>query len=380
MKDRPLRIGMIAPVSHPFPPPGYGPWERVCHDLTEGLVELGHQVFVFAPGGSSTSGVLMETLAHSLAAQSVPASLDARVWEEYHVAAAIRESLRLGVDVIHSHLHVHALGYAPLVPMPLVTTLHGSAWDENNHIMLRAYGGEPFVSLSESERSFLPDLNYIATVGNGIRLSDFEPGGDAGDRLVFVGRMAPEKAPDLAIDVARAAGRELVLVGAVEDKHRSYFEERVGPALAPGRVDFLGALSRAEVNDVVGASAALLMPLRWDEPFGLVVAESLALGTPVVAWRRGAMPELVREGVTGFLVDDVGSAAHAVARIAAIDRGRCRREAVERFGHLTMARGYVEAYRRSIAGSGWSSGPQSIPARRLSNETVASLIPVSEKP
>lgn len=338
---------MIAPISHPMPPAGYGPWERVCHDLIEGLVALDTEVEVFAPGGSVTSGRLHQTVPVALSDAGPPDRPEPRIWEELHLAKAVRFSLESDVDVVHSHLHAHAVGYSTLLPMPLVTTLHGSAWVEEHHLLLREFKEAPYVSLSESERRFLPELNYVATVGNGIRLDDFPPG-PGGDQLVWVGRMAPEKAPDLAIETALSTERPLVMAGAIEDRYRDFFDETVRPHLRGRQVDYVGAVSRGEVADLVGRSAGLLMPLRWDEPFGLVVVESLAVGTPVVAWRRGAMPELVRDEVTGFLVDDVAGAARAVLGVEEIARQACRREAELRFSHLTMAQGYVEAYRRAL--------------------------------
>nr|MBO2498721.1 glycosyltransferase family 4 protein [Acidimicrobiia bacterium] len=343
-----MRIGMLAPISHPFPPDGYGPWERVCHDLTEGLVELGHEVIVYAPAGSSTSAELRPTVPAPLSDAPADAHPDARVWEEWHVATAVDDAARSGLDVLHSHLHVHALGYAPFLPMPLVSTLHGSAWHRPHHVMLRAFRREPFVSLSDAEREFLPELNYVATVHNGIRTEAF-PLGPGGERLVFVGRMAPEKAPDLAVEVARRAGRDLLLVGGVEPKYAEWFGHEVEPKLGGG-IEYAGPVDRSEVAALVGRSAALLMPLRWDEPFGLVVVESLAVGTPVVAWRRGAMPELIDDGVTGFLVDGVDEAVAAVGRVGGLDRSTCRRAAERRFSYRDMAAGYVAAYRRAIEG------------------------------
>jgi glycosyltransferase involved in cell wall biosynthesis len=341
-----MRVGMLAPISHPFPPGGYGPWERVCHDLTEGLVELGHEVVVYAPEGSTTSGQLRATVPAPLS-DAPPDSLpDARVWEEWHVAMAVQDAVRSDLDVLHSHLHVHALGFAPLLPMPLVSTLHGSAWHQPHHVMLRAFRQEPFVSLSDSERGFLPELNYIATVNNGIRTEDF-PMGPGGDRLIFVGRMAPEKAPDLAVAVARRTGRDLLLVGGIEPQYDAYFREEVESKLGGG-IEFAGPVTREEVASLVGESAALLMPLRWDEPFGLVVVESLAVGTPVVAWNRGAMPELIDEGITGFVVEDVDEGVRAVERVFGLDRKACREVAERRFSYRVMAQGYVDAYRRAI--------------------------------
>lgn len=339
-----MRVGMIAPISHPFPPTGYGPWERVCSDLTEGLVELGHEVVVFAPHGSQTSGQLHPTVERPLS--EAEKKVDPRLEETEHIAEAVSESIRRRLDVVHSHLHVHALGYGPLMPMPLVTTLHGSAWVEAHHRLLRRFRDLPFVSLSESERRFLPELNYVATVGNGIRLADF-PAGPGGDDLVFVGRLAPEKGPDLAIAAARAAGRGLVLAGVVEDRYRDFFAAEVEPHLGES-IAYAGPLPRPDVVRLMGESAGLLMPLRWEEPFGLVVVEAMAVGTPVVAWRRGAMPELVTDDLTGYLVDDVLGAADALGRLPELDRDQVRSHAHHRFGHRTMAEGYVDAYQRAV--------------------------------
>lgn len=350
-----LRVGMLAPISHGFPPAGYGPWEQVCYDLTEGLVELGHEVVLFGPGDATTSATLVETVPNSLASNPPGDGVDGRAWEDYHIAEAMQKSLEHDVDIIHSHLHIHALGYAPFVGRPLITTLHGAAWDRNHHMMLGRFRRQPFVSLSEAERAFFPELRYVATVPNGIRLADFPAGDGSRGNLVFVGRLAPEKAPDLAIEVARVTDRHLVIAGQVESRHSDYFDQRIRPLLGGG-IEYVGALDRKQVAELVGGAAALLMPLRWEEPFGLVVVESLAVGTPVVAWRRGAMAELIDEGETGFLVDNIAQAAAAVRRLGEIDRGVCRARATDRFGHRTMATGYVDAYEKALGRSGEIGG------------------------
>ena len=363
---------MIAPISHPFPPPGYGPWEQVCHDVTEGLVDLGHRVVVFAPEGSITSADLHSTVPASLEdAAARGMRPDARLWETHHIGIAVAESVRRGVDVIHSHLHVHVLGYTPHLPMPVVTTLHGAAWNPDTHAMLAAHRRQPFVSLSKAERAFMPDLNYIATVHNGIRIADYPRGLASEERLAFVGRMAPEKAPHLAIAAATGAGMPLTLIGPREDRHQDYFEREVEPHLGPD-VTYLGPLPRGEAFRHVAQCRALLMPLAWEEPFGLVAIESLAVGTPVVAWRRGALPELIDDGVTGFLVDGVQDAIEATRLIADIDRTRCRAVAESRFSHIAMANGYVEAYRSAIT--------QFIAASTSATGIVATEIRESEIP
>jgi glycosyltransferase involved in cell wall biosynthesis len=336
---------MVAPISHPYPPSGYGPWERVAHDLTEGLVEMGHDVTLFAPAGSSTQARLVATVARPL---DSPGAGDARLEEETHLAIAMEEASRGEFDVMHSHLHVHALVFSRLIPVPLVTTLHGAAWNREHHPLLRRYAEQPFVSLSDRERSYLPELNYVATIPNGVVTSDFAVGRGDGGYLAFVGRMAPEKAPDLAIEVALEAGMPLRMAGIVEDRHRDFFDGLLRDAPG-GDVEYLGALDREQVATLLGGATGTLMPLRWNEPFGLVVVESLAVGTPVVAWRMGAMPEIVEDGETGFLVDDVDGAVAAVSRLGELSRSRCRASAVGRFGVERMAVAYSQVYADLVA-------------------------------
>ncbi|MET0697019.1 MAG: glycosyltransferase family 4 protein [Acidimicrobiia bacterium] len=339
-----LRIGMIAPISHPYPPSGYGPWERVAHDLTEQLVAMGHDVTLFAAAGSASSARLIETVMAPLDSSGA----DPRLEEERHLSIAMEASRNGTFDVIHSHLHVHALVFSRLIGTPIVTTLHGVAWDPATHPLLLQYSEMPFVSLSQSERAFLPELNYVATVPNGIRTSEIPVGGGEGGYLVFVGRMAPEKAPDLAIETARSAGIPLHLAGIVEDRHRDFFETKVLAACSR-EVEYVGPLDRDDLWRLLGGARAMVMPLRWHEPFGLVAVESLASGTPVIAWRMGALPEVIEDGISGYLVDDVGEAVDSVELIDSLDRAVCRTTAEARFSDVVMAANYSEVYRRLSA-------------------------------
>lgn len=329
---------MIAPVMHEYPPAGYGPWERVTHDLTERLVETGHDVTLFGAASSKTAANLVPTIAEPLIAIDPSRHADA---EAAHIAAAVDGCRGDRFDVVHSHLHVHVLRHARELSRPLVSTLHGSAWDRHHHDVLREHRRRPFVSISDKERDFLPDLNYVATIHNGIRIEDF-PAGDGGSYLAFVGRLAPEKAPHLAIEVSRRTGWPLVLAGPVDNAHQEY-GEKVLRSAGPG-VDFVGPLDRDDLSSMLRGAAGLLMPLQWDEPFGLVVVESLASGTPVVAWRRGAMPEIIEEGVTGFLVDDVAGAVEAVAKLSTIARADCTAAAFKKFSDTAMADAYAGVY------------------------------------
>lgn len=337
------RIGMVAPISHAYPPSGYGPWERVAHDLTEQLVVMGHEVTLFAAAGSVTTARLIETIVAPLDSGGG----DPRLEEERHLSIAMEAARSGAFDVIHSHLHVHGLIFSRLISIPILTTLHGVAWDPATHPLLLQYAEMPFVSLSDSERRFLPELNYVATIPNGIRTQEI-PVGDGGGYLAFAGRMAPEKAPDLAIATAHAAGLPLRLAGIVEDRHRDFFEENV-LAACTGDVEYLGPLGREDLWRLLGNAHALVMPLRWHEPFGLVAVESLATGTPVIGWRMGALPEIIDDGVSGFLVGDVAEAVRSVGLVGDLDRAACRAMAETRFSDSEMAAGYSKVYQRLAA-------------------------------
>lgn len=366
-----LRIAMLAPISHPVPPRGYGPWERVASDLVEGLVRLGHDVTLYASAGSQTTARLVVTApdltapvpgngrpSHDGSASAddlYDPGPDQRVWEEIHLSAMAADARAGAFDIVHSHLHVHALPLSTFLGCPMIGTLHGSAWNRAHHPALLSFPDVPWVSLSEAERTFLPSLRYVATVPNGVRVSDFPMGEGRSGACLFVGRLAPEKAPDLAIAAARRAGVPIVLVGPVEPRHQGYFDERIRPAVDSGHAEYLGPLEREDLSRAYQDATALVMPLRWEEPFGLVVVEAMVSGTPVIAWRRGAMPEIVDEAVTGHLVDDVEDAVRALSTIDRIDRTACRSRAIDRFGSQTMAAGYVDAYRSALEGDRSSS-------------------------
>jgi glycosyltransferase involved in cell wall biosynthesis len=354
-----VRIGILAPISWPLPPPGYGPWEQVAHNLTEELVALGHDVTVFAAAGSDVSARLVAPCPHPLEAwpeveRTRPPGYDAgtgllegppsgRTYEELHIATCMERAAAGEFDVLHSHLHVHALVYARLIPCPLVTTLHGAAWSRASHPVLKAYRECPFVSLSDAERDFLPELNYVATVPNGIRIDEFAFAAEKEEFLLYAGRFAPEKGPDLAIDVARRAGRRLLLAGKMEPQYQEYFDAWIAPHLGDA-VEYVGDLTQRELANYYRRAAAVLFLARWSEPFGLVAVEAQACGTPVIATRRGGPAESVVDGETGFLVDTPDEAVAAVGRLAAIDPMACRRNAVERFSAAQMARGYEKVY------------------------------------
>ncbi|UCE58585.1 MAG: glycosyltransferase family 4 protein [Phycisphaerales bacterium] len=360
-----MKIAMLAPISWPLPPTGYGPWEQVAHNLTEGLVRLGHEVTLFAAGGTKSAATLVATCPHALETWPEPQRSrrrgldpatgllegppDARVLEELHISACMERAAAGEFDVVHSHLQVHALGFARLIKCPLVSTLHGSAWVRAAHPMLLAYKDQPFVSISDAEREMLPELNYAATVYNGIRMEDFpfEPVKD--DYLLFAGRLAPEKGPAEAIEVAQRSGRRLLMAGMIEPQYQEYYDTRIKPYVDGRNVEYLGLLSQKELAPVYRKAVAVLFLINWCEPFGLVAVEAQASGTPLIATRRGALPEIIVEGKTGFVIESIDEAVRVTERLGGLNPDDCRANAESRFSAGAMARGYERVY-QGLAG------------------------------
>lgn len=333
--DRPLRVGMLAPIAWRVPPRHYGPWERVVSLLTEGLVERGVDVTLFATADSRTGARLSAVVPSPY--EETP-GMDAKVWEGLHLAHAFGRAREF--DLVHNHYDFLPLTYASLVDTPTVTTIHGFS-GEGILPAYRAFDGRAhYVSISDSDRH--PDLTYLATVYHGLDFAEFthQPR-VGGNYLLFFGRIHPDKGAADAIRVARAVGRPLVLAGIVQD--RAYFEREVEPHLSDD-VRYVGPVGPAERDRLLGGAAALLHLIHFEEPFGLSVVEAMACGTPIVAHARGSMPELVAGGVSGFLVADEAGAVEAVRRLDTLDRDAVRAHA-ERFSAARMVEGYLRAYR-----------------------------------
>ena len=359
-KRKRLRIGMLAPISWPMPPKSYGPWEQVAYNLSEELVERGHEVTVFAAGGSRVSGKLVVTCPHPLdmwpePEKSKPRALnpqtgflegppDGVLYEEMHIAECLKMTAAGAFDIVHNHLHAHTLQFADLVDTPLLTTLHGVAWNKANHPALLARRHYPFVSLSNKERDFLPELNYVATVPNGIVVENFPLVADKDDYLLFAGRLAPEKGPAEAVELARRTQRRLILAGMIEPQYRDYYQEKIAPFVDGKQIRYEGLMTQKQLAPLYQRAAAVLFLLKWDEPFGLVAAEAQAAGTAILAFPRGSMPEIVQDGKTGFLVGDMAQACEAVERLRDIDPLACRKNAEENFSAAVMTDKYETIY------------------------------------
>jgi glycosyltransferase involved in cell wall biosynthesis len=334
-----MRIAILGPVAWRTPPRHYGPWERVAGLIADGLHARGVDVTLFATLDSETPAKLDGVCPHGYADDP---ELDGRVWEALHVAHAFARSGDF--DLVHNHLDWLPLAFDRLAHAPLVTTIHGFS----SPAILPAYerSRSAFVSISLADRA--PGITYVANVYHGVDFAElpFDPAG--ADTLVCFGRIHPDKGTAEAIEIAARAGRRLVLCGIVQDER--YFAERVEPHIDGDRVEYLGSVGPEQRAEVLGRAAALLHPIAFEEPFGLSVVESMACGTPVIAYARGSMPEVVDDGVTGFLVANAEQAVGAIERAVALERAACRRAAERRFSAERMVDDYVRVYEQVLTG------------------------------
>ncbi|HET8522604.1 MAG TPA: glycosyltransferase family 4 protein [Thermomicrobiales bacterium] len=336
-----MRIAMIAPLIESVPPQKYGGTERVVSLLTERLVAEGHRVTLFASADSETSAELVPCSPRSLRL-----SHDIRDYIAYTIAQLAEVYDRAEeFDVIHNHVDYIAFPPAKFAPIPTVTTTHGRLDLPEVRAVYFAYQHLPLVAISESQRASLPGVNWVNTVYNGVDLRNFHFRPDPGDYLVFLGRISPEKRPDRAIDIARDVGMRLVMAAKVDPVDRAYFQAAIEPLVRDSPlVEFIGEVDEREKDELLGKAYAYLFPIDWPEPFGLTMAEAMATGTPVVAYRAGSVPEVVADGVTGFVCDTVHDMADAVTRIASLDRRRCRERVERLFSPDAMSHGYEHVY------------------------------------
>ena len=332
---------MLSSISWRTPPRAYGPWELVTSLLTEALVARGVDVTLFATLDSQTAGTLAGVVPRGY---SEDPSLDAKVCEALHIAHLFERADEF--DLIHNQADFMPLIFARMVETPIVTTIHGFSSPRILPVFERYDGRVHYVSISDSDRA--PSLTYAATIHHGIRVEEFPFEADGGEDLLFFGRIHPDEGAGEAIRAARAAGRKLTMCGLVQDE--GYHAREVAPFIDGDTVDYRGVVGGRERLELLGKSRALLHLIGFDEPFGLSVVEAMACGTPVIAYRRGSMPELIDHGRTGFLVDSFDEAVAAIDRLGEIDRAACRRAVEERFSVDRMADDYLALYRRVLAG------------------------------
>ena len=338
-----IRVGMLAPISWRVPPRHYGPWERVVAILTESLVARGLDVTLFATADSLTAARLRAVAPRGY---SEDPTLDVKVYEGLHIAAAFERAAAGELDLLPNQFDFLPLTYSRLVRTPVVTTIHGFS-SERIVPVFRAYNDiGHYVAISDADRH--PDLTYAATIHHGIPLEEFTLREQPDDYLLYFSRIHPDKGAREAVELARRTDRTLVIAGIVHDE--AYFRTWVEPFLDGERIRYVGSVGPADRDTLLGGARALLHLIGFDEPFGLSVVESMACGTPVIAYPKGSMPEIVEDGVTGFLVKDLDEAEAALGRVPSLDRRAIRAQAEARFSAERMADDYVRLYRRILEG------------------------------
>lgn len=334
-----MRIAQVSPLYESCPPQLYGGTERVVSYLTEELVRQGHEVTLFASGDSQTGAILRAPCERALRLEQCKDPLPHHLVMMNHVARSIE-----AFDIIHFHADfLHFPIFAPLWSKTL-TTAHGRLDLPDLPPLFREFPMMPLVSISNTQRAPMPWANWCGTVYHGLPADLYGAGRGDGGYLAFIGRVSPEKGLDKAIEIARRVGLPLKIAAKVDNADRAYYKTRIKRLLKGPGVEFIGEIGESGKGEFLGRAAALLFPIDWPEPFGLVMIEAMANGTPVIACRRGAVPEVVDDGVTGFVVGSVDEAAAAVPRAISLERRAIRRRFEERFTVERMARDYVGLY------------------------------------
>jgi glycosyltransferase involved in cell wall biosynthesis len=335
-----MRIAQVSPLMEAVPPKLYGGTERIVAYLADELASMGHDVTLFASGDSLTKARLEAVWPRAL---RLDASIRDYLAPHLIMLQTIAERAE-EFDIIHSH--VDYLGYPIFqrVGVPFVTTLHGRLDLPELSPLYDAFDEVPVVSISDSQREPLRHANYVATVLHGLPERLLLPSFGTGGYLAFIGRISPEKAPDAAIRIAAQAGMKLKIAAKVDAVDREYFTTKIEPLIKGPDVEYIGEISDAEKGAFLGNAAGLIFPIAWREPFGLAMIEAMACGTPVIAWRNGAVPEVVDEGVTGFVVESIDEAVSAVQWVGELSRRFCRERFERRFTAARMARDYVAEY------------------------------------
>ena len=336
-----MHIAQIAPLTEAVPPKLYGGTERVVSWLTEELIALGHEVTLFASGDSVTSARLEASWPRSLRLDGSvrdPHALHMMMLERVYQRAA-------DFDFLHFHLDYYPFSLFSRQPTPFVTTLHGRLDLPEHQPVFDTFSTIPVVSISNAQRRPLPQANWVRTVHHGLPQDLLRPKPVKPSYFAFLGRIAPEKRVDRAIRIAQHCGMPLKVAAKVDNVDREYFEEQILPIIKSAKVDYIGEINDSQKSEFLSGAVALLVPIDWPEPFGLVMIEAMACGTPVIAFNRGSAPEVIEDGLTGFIVEDINGAIGAVDRLSLLSRERIRRRFEQRFTARRMAQDYLSVYR-----------------------------------
>lgn len=333
-----MKVAVLSPVAWRTPPRHYGPWEQMASNLTEGLFAAGLEVTLFATGDSVTAAELNSVVEKGYEEDR---SQDAKVLECLHISNLMEHAGEF--DLIHNHFDFLPLSYSGLTKTPFITTIHGFSSERIIPVYQKYNDSSHYVSISNANRH--PLLNYLGTVYNGLDTTSFNFNANAGDYLLFFGRIHPDKGTAEAIEIALKSKRKLIIAGIIQDEN--YFKNKIEPYLSD-QIVFVGSAGPAQRNELLGGAYALLHPINFAEPFGLSVAEAFLCGTPVIAFNKGSMPELIEDRKTGFLVNTVDEALDAVIAVNEIDRAYCRNWAVKHFSKEKMVEDYLALYHQII--------------------------------
>lgn len=341
-KKSPLKVALISPIAWRTPPRHYGPWENIVSLLCEGLVKRGVDVTLFATGESITEGKLRWMCQVGYEEDK---DIDPKVWESLHIANVFQSAHEF--DIIHNNFDFLPLTYSGLVDTPVLTTIHGFSSEKVLPVYEKYNESTYYVSISNSDRS--SNLNYIDTVYHGIDLTQFTYRDIPEDYLLFFGRLHKDKGPKEAIEIAKRSNKKLIMAGIIQDE--GYFKDEIGPHLN-GDITYIGSVGPKERDRLLGGAQALLHPIYFEEPFGLSVVEAMACGTPVIAYNKGSMPELIEDEINGFLVDDIDGALLALEKLSSIDRKRCREIVEKKFSVNRMVDDYMKVYEKILEDRG----------------------------
>jgi len=340
-----MKICVISSIDEKVPPDFYGGIGRIVGILADGLIGRGHDVTLLASGDSKTVARLCPIIPKSIGANN-PKNVS-KVRETFFqmaIAEILEILLKENFDIISNHFGWRLVPFGKLLSSPLITTLHTPLDQINKKVIFSAYKKIPVISISDSQRKALPDLNYLKTIYNGIDISLFNFSDTHEDYLAFLGRMSPEKGPGEAIQIATKLGIKLIMAAAIHDWDRHYFESKIKQYIDNKKIVFIGEINDKQKNKLLGGAKALLAPIRWEEPFGLTFIEAMACGTPVVAFNRGAVKEIIVDGKTGIIANSIAEVCSRFKEINRIKRIDCRRHVEKKFSSIEMVDNYEKAY------------------------------------
>jgi len=336
-----VKVAILSPIAWRTPPRKYGPWEQVASNIAEGLVEKGIEVTLFATSDSITKGKLESICEQPYEEDS---GLDPKVWECLHTSHLMEQADQF--DIIHNNFDFLPLTYSRLIGTPMITTIHGFSSPRIIPVYKKYDKSVAYISISNADRH--PELDYLRTIYHGIDPKDFKFRDEKEDYLLYFGRIHPDKGAHAAIEIARLAGYRIKIAGLIQDQ--DYFNTKIKPYIDNDQVVYLGNAGPAKRNELLGSARAMLHPIFFEEPFGLSVIEAMMCGTPVIAFARGSMPELITHGTSGYLVNDIAEAVLAVKKLKQIEPYACREHVCCNFSKDRMIDEYIRAYKDTIGG------------------------------